>query len=268
MSIDDEQRRVAGTPDLRLALRTPGRHTRALVLRLRMRTLLALGGLAIIATIAGRAFGFDSTLFLGCSLVLLAFILVVYRRLLPLVDRHDRGAVGEEHVGGLLNCLPRADWRVVHDVSFGNGNVDHIAIGPPGVFSVETKSHPGPITVQRLHGALLRQAHAQQKLLQRLLHADVEPLIVYSRAWVDRPLARRKGVRVLPARMLPGYLRSLPRDLDDEAIDRIHASLLDAIVAERAPAGEDERGDCPGRSRIPAATRSSFSLRVRDRDTH
>lgn len=263
----DGQQRPASPPDLRLALRTPGRHARALVLRLRMRTLLALGGLAIVATIAGRAYGFDSTLFLGCALVLLVFILVVYRRLLPLVDRHDRGAIGEEHVGGLLNRLPRADWRVVHDVSFGNGNVDHIAIGPPGVFSVETKSHPGPIKVERLHGALLRQAQAQSNLLQRRLDADVEPLVVYSRAWVDRPLARRKGVRVLPARMLAGYLRSLPRDLDDEAIDRIHATLLDAIITEQASLGGEEP-DCAGRPRIPAAARSSFSIRVRNRNTH
>ena len=39
----------------------------------------------------------------------------------------------------------------------------------------------------------------------------VEPLLVYSRAWVDRPLGRRKGVRVVPARMLLGYLDRQPR---------------------------------------------------------
>ena len=39
---------------------------------------------------------------------------------------------------------------------------------------------------------------------------EVEPLLVFSRAWVDRPLARRKGVRVLPARMLAGYLERQP----------------------------------------------------------
>ena len=39
----------------------------------------------------------------------------------------------------------------------------------------------------------------------------VEPLLVFSRAWVDRPLARRKGVRVLPARMLLGHVSKSAR---------------------------------------------------------
>lgn len=222
MSIDGEQR--ASTP----ALRTPGRRARAIVLRLRMRTLLSLGALAVLATLGGREFGFDSTLFLGSALVLLSFILFVCRRLLPLVDRHDRGASGEEHVGGLLNELPRR-WHVLHDVSFGRGDVDHVAIGPAGVFVVETKSNPRPVTVDRLHGALLRQAQAQQTIVERVLGVEAESLLVFSRAWVDRPLARRKGVRVLPARMLDGYLRSLPHSLDEDEVDRILALLLDAV---------------------------------------
>ena len=70
------------------------------------------------------------------------------------------------------------------------------------MFTVETKSHPGPVRVGRVHGATLRQAQAQRDAIERVTGLKVEPLLVYSRAWVDRPLARRKGVRVLPARML------------------------------------------------------------------
>ena len=65
--------------------------------------------------------------------------------MLPLVERHDRGATGEEQVGGLLDALRGNGWHVIHDASLGNGNVDHILIGPAGVFTVETKSHPGPV---------------------------------------------------------------------------------------------------------------------------
>ncbi|MHB1468895.1 MAG: nuclease-related domain-containing protein [Solirubrobacteraceae bacterium] len=261
MSSESQQRAA-------VALRTPGRHARAIVLRLRMRTLLALGGVAILATLAGRGFGFDSTIFLGSAIVLLCFILIVCRRLLPLVDRHDRGASGEEHVGGLLNFLPHG-WRVAHDVSFGHGNVDHVAIGRPGVFVFETKSHPGPIKVDRLHGATLRQAQAQRSQLERVLRVDVEPLIVFSRAWVDRPLARRKGVRVVPARMLGGYLRSLPASLEDEQIDAIHARLLDAVLSL---GGHEQRASSTSptgrRPRLPAGARSRFTLRARERDHH
>ena len=53
---------------------------------------------------------------------------------------------------------------------------------------------------------MLSQAQPQREAIERVTGMHVEPLLVFSRAWVDRPLARRKGVRVLPARMLLGYL--------------------------------------------------------------
>ena len=54
---------------------------------------------------------------------------------------------------------------MIHDASLGRGNVDHIVIGPPGVFTIETKSHPGPVRVGRVHGATLAQAQAQGKAI-------------------------------------------------------------------------------------------------------
>ena len=99
-----------------------------------------------------------------------------------------------------------------HDASLGHGNIDHTLIGPSGVFTIETKSHPGPVRVGRVHGATIRQAQAQRDAIERAIGMNVEPLLVFSRAWVDRPLARRKGVRVLPGRMLVRHLsRSRPR---------------------------------------------------------
>ena len=147
--------------------------------------------------------------------------------MLPLVDRHDRGATGEEQVGGLLDGLGGEGWHAIHDASLGHGNVDHILIGPAGVFTVETKSNPGPVRVARVHGATLSQAQAQRKAIARVTGLEVEPLLVYSRAWVDRPLARRKGVRVLPARMLAGYL-------DRHRATQICPARMEAAVDARA----------------------------------
>lgn len=246
-----------------------------------MRTLITLGVLATATTLMGRAFGWQSPLFMGSEVALLLAILLIYKYVLPLVDRHDRGASGEEHVGGLLERLPPG-WRVLHDVSFARGNVDHIAIGPAGVFAIETKSHPGPIKVDRLHGALLRQARAQQTLLERELGLEVEPLVVFSRAWVDRPLARRKGVRVLPAGMLLRYLKGRPFTLDAARIEELRMSVLKAAASRQervcdgrprgglgGPLGDgssDGLGDGP--LRLPAGVRSSFLRRGRDRTSH
>ena len=177
--------------------------------------------------------------FHASELALLVSMFVISRYVLPLVHRRDRGASAEEHVGGLLDQL--AGWRVIHDASMGRGNVDHILIGPAGVFTVETKSRPDPVRVSAVHGATLRQAHAQRKLVEAIIGLRVEPLLVFSRAWVDRPMARRKGVRVLPARMLLGYVTRRGRRLSAEEIELAHRLLTAALSEHRLRVGLRER---------------------------
>jgi hypothetical protein len=214
--------------------RTAGQYARATVRRLRMRTLVTLGALAVATALLGRAFGLHDVRFLGSEVALLVSIFAISRYVLPLVERRDRGATGEEQVGGLLDELAGDQWRVIHDASLGHGNVDHIMIGPAGVFTIETKSHPGPVRAGRVHGATLRQAHAQRKAIEEITGVSVEPLIVFSHAWVDRPLARRKGVRVVPARMLLGYLGKRRATLSNEEIENAHRRVAEALVDHRA----------------------------------
>ena len=214
--------------------RAAGQYERTTVRRLRMRTLVTLGILAVATALLGRTFGLRDVGFLGSEIALLAAIFVISRYVLPLVERHDRGATGEEQVGGLLDGLAGEGWRVIHAASLGRGNMDHILIGPAGVFTVETKSHPGPVKVGRVHGATLSQAHAQRKAIERVTGERVEPLIVFSRAWVDKPLARRKGVRVTPARMLAGYLERRPATFTPEQVEQAHSRVVAALREHRA----------------------------------
>src|ERR1700683_3962983 len=123
--------------------RTAGQYARATVQRLRLRTLVTLGTLAVATALLGRTFGLHDPRFLGSEVALLASMFVVSRYVMPLVERRDRGAQGEEHVGALLDELSDHGWRVIHDASLGRGNVDHILVGPAGVFTVETKRHQG-----------------------------------------------------------------------------------------------------------------------------
>ncbi|HEY2631622.1 MAG TPA: nuclease-related domain-containing protein [Solirubrobacteraceae bacterium] len=215
------------------ASRLPGQHARATVLRLRMRTLVTLGVLAVLTTVFGRAFGLHSPLFIGSELALLVTMFLVSRYVLPLVDRHDRGATGEEQVGALLDEMRGEGWRVIHDASFAHGNIDHIAIGPPGLFTVETKSHPGPVRIRTIHGAILRQAQEERETVERVTGERVEALLVFSRAWVDKPLARRRGVRVMPARMLPRYLGRGGDALSPERIESARRRVVVALEESR-----------------------------------
>ncbi|HEX4838475.1 MAG TPA: nuclease-related domain-containing protein [Solirubrobacteraceae bacterium] len=228
----------------------PGQHARATVLRLRMRTLVTLGVLAVVTTVLGRTFGLHSPLFIGSELALLLTMFAVSRYVLPLVDRHDRGAAGEEHVGALLEELTGSGWSVIHDASFGHGNVDHIVLGPAGLFTVETKSHPGPVRVRAIHGAVLRQAQDERETLERVTDERVEPLLVFSRAWVDKPLTRRHGVRVIPARMLLGYLSRRGPALPPEQLERARERIV-AALAESGPSPDKLLGwPPPSRSRL------------------
>ncbi len=54
------------------------------------------------------------------------------------------GAAGEEKVGPKLEKLIPHGWRVLHSVPIGKGDsdIDHVLIGPGGVFTINTKYHP------------------------------------------------------------------------------------------------------------------------------
>ncbi len=54
------------------------------------------------------------------------------------------GAGGEETVGGRLDKLVKHGWHVLHAVPVGDrgSDIDHVVIGPGGVFTVNTKTHP------------------------------------------------------------------------------------------------------------------------------
>ncbi|MGH3245756.1 MAG: nuclease-related domain-containing protein, partial [Trebonia sp.] len=52
------------------------------------------------------------------------------------------GARGERIVGGRLDKLRRDGWGVLPSVQLRSGSdIDHVVIGPPGVFTINTKHH-------------------------------------------------------------------------------------------------------------------------------
>jgi hypothetical protein len=159
--------------------------------------------------------------------------------LLPKLERVRQGEDGERAVGRLLESLAPQGWRVLHDISLGRGNIDHVLIGPAGVFSVETKSHAGRIRADRIEPAMLSQAYAQRKALERITQRDVDALLVFSRAYLIPAVSRREGVLVLPARLLGGHLERRPTVLTEGEVERIFALLRGALdttppIASRA----------------------------------
>lgn len=79
------------------------------------------------------------------------------------------GLVGERHVAGLLAQLG-PEWTVLHSVPVGTegSDIDHVLIGPPGVFTINTKHHPGGRVWVAGHG--LRVNNQQQHYLTNAAH--------------------------------------------------------------------------------------------------
>lgn len=106
---------------------------------------LVAGGLVLQAM--AWCFPSSTTLVLVLSLTSFAFFLLLGVRFLEsrLQRRsHDYiGFIGERYVAEWLDPLKAAGWFLFHDVSFdgaaGKFNLDHAAVGPRGIWVVETK---------------------------------------------------------------------------------------------------------------------------------
>ena len=65
------------------------------------------------------------------------------------IDRKRRGRDGERRTERRLRPLERSGWRVAHDIDSGRGNLDHVVVGPSGVYLLETKNLTGEASVDQ-----------------------------------------------------------------------------------------------------------------------
>ncbi len=152
---------------------------------------------------------------------------------LPLPGRRTRAAKdGEGVVAAILDALASDGWSIVHDARPGRGGVDHIAIGPAGVFAIETKRRRGRLWASRLKRRWLARASAEGRRLEELAGVRVDCVLVFSDVYiVDRALAPQPGVAVLPARMLAGHLLAGEAVLSREQVRERYARILSGLSA-------------------------------------
>ena len=81
-----------------------------------------------------------SKVFFIAGIVFIAYCLFKLIKFLKLRRSYRLGYEGEIAVGQELNHLMRDGYFVYHDFPAGNFNIDHIVVGSPGVFAVETKA--------------------------------------------------------------------------------------------------------------------------------
>jgi hypothetical protein len=157
----------------------------------------------------------------------------------PETQAWRRGAEGERQVARLLEPLVRAGWGVSHDLRIpgSKANVDHLVSGPPGVFAIDTKNYRGRLRLSPdgllWHGrtlllSTLSAIRWEAQMLQERIGAPdvwVSPIVAVLGAAVPGGQATSMGVTVVPARRLPGLLRSLPPTLTPERAREVAAQM-------------------------------------------
>jgi hypothetical protein len=177
---------------------------------------LVAGAVAVLALVMLSAWASA----LALALALLAAALLAgaawVARPAPDPERWLRGAAGESATALLLDRLPARRWVVRHDLRLpgSRANVDHLVIGPTGVWVIDSKAYRAPLSVRRgqvwagdypVHvGPVAWEASR----VSRLLGVSVVPLVAVHGVGLRRRGKRCAGVRVIPA---PSLVRRLRR---------------------------------------------------------
>lgn len=150
------------------------------------------------------------------------------------------GAVGEEKVGAQLAKLVKKDprWRVIHAIPVGTrgSDIDHLIVGPGGVFTANAKHHPdakiwvGGNTVMvngskqpYVRNSRHEAARASDLLTQGVgFPVFVEGLIVTVNAADVVVKSQPDGVTVVPRMQVTKWLLRHGEVLAPATVDAIH----------------------------------------------
>jgi hypothetical protein len=156
-----------------------------------------------------------------------------------------RGAVGKRRTARLLAPLERQGWAILHDLAIpgSRANLDHLVIGPGGVFVIDSKQYRGRLQLDRFgrlwHGHFplapaLRAVSFEADQAARVLRDPgmaVVPIVAVHGVQVPWGKVVTQGVPVVAAKRLPSMLRQLPAVLGPE---RVAALANQARVRFRA----------------------------------
>lgn len=173
------------------------------------------------------------------------FVFIVLIPLFRQIRTYDKGSEGEELVERELEKL-KLEYFIFHDVFTGRGNVDHIVIGPTGIFTVETKNLRG---VPRVKGENLyvgkrscnyqiRQAFAEAMairdfLLRKGLNLFVTPILCLSQKRAREFIGKVRKVWVMGLDQIYPFIQSSPPALEGTKLKRAKEALEELKMREK-----------------------------------
>ena len=148
------------------------------------------------------------------------------------------GATGERRVAARIEQLPDS-WKALHAIPVGDrgADIDHLVIGPGGVFTLNAKHHPdasvwvggNTVMVNGHRQPYVRNSRHEARRAGRLLSAatgeTVEVTGVVAVVGAHKGFtvkAQPDDVRVVARKGLTAFLTSQPTVLSDDQVEAIH----------------------------------------------
>lgn len=177
-------------------------------------------------------------LFTAMAVVICCFAAIKIARIRHRVRILRQGEEGERAVGQYLEGLRKKGYKVLHDIVAGKFNLDHVLIGPSGVYVIETKTISKPARGQAVveydgekvtvNGHTpdrdpVMQARALSRWLEELIREStgksfkVRPVVVYP-GWYVSDQPRGAEVWVLNPKALPAFLEHDPTTMSTEDV--------------------------------------------------
>jgi len=160
------------------------------------------------------------------------------------------GAEGERRVAETLDTLGQYGWTALHDVHWPGrplANLDHVAIGPGGVFIIDAKNWTGDVTLA--DGVLRQNGYRRDREVEAVADATaaVTALVppqhrsalagMICLAGQDQAATRTtQGVRVVGRLQLAGHLVGLPAKLSPYDVADLGRFLSGQLGAKSSPA--------------------------------
>lgn len=196
-------------------------------------------GLGLVIAAVGLAL-MGSQPLVGWGLVLVAVISTINSLFIAPnhISAWATGADGEVRTARFLEPLHAEGFAILHDrrIPGGSANIDHIVIGPPGIFVVETKSLAGDLRIRggavyvsgHRKTAMIEEAKREALAVQVALALELEalglavvPVVCVHRANLPWLGGGVDGVRIVSGRELVKRLRKAPIRLGPEEADRL-----------------------------------------------
>jgi hypothetical protein len=178
-----------------------------------------------------------------------------FRQSLTQIRLLNRGIEAEKAMGQFLEQFRAKEYAIFHDIPVESGgkkfNIDHVLVGPKGIFTIETKSRtkplkghckiaydgetvsinghapdPAPIIQAKGEASWIRDYIASCTALKSI---PVTPIVVFPGWYIDYLQAGDAKVRVANEQLIWSCIQHSPHQLDPHDAKLIESRLTDYI---------------------------------------